>query len=174
MSEEVIYDYAQEDTGIYGNLMVESKRIPVHRNIPTIKIKYHNPNMTKIEFMDNGNFVDLRSAERVELKTGDFKLIDLGISIKLPDGYWGQVVPRSSLFKNHGVIETNGFGVIDTSYCGEEDHWMLPVYATRDTVIDFDERICQFRIVRDNRFYVEEVDMMEDESRGGFGSTGTK
>ena len=139
---------------------------------PELKVKYHNPEMTKINFSNTGNFLDLRSSAKVELKAGDFKLIDLGISIKLPDGYWGQVVPRSSLFKNHGLIETNGFGVIDTSYCGEDDHWMLPVYATRDTTIEFDERICQFRIVKDNPFTIKEVDNMEDESRGGFGSPG--
>lgn len=142
--------------------------------MPEIKIKYHDPELTKIEINSKGNFVDLRSVKEVELKAGDFKLIDLGVSIKLPEGYWGQVVPRSSLFKNHGLIQTNSFGVIDTTYCGEDDHWMLPVYATRDTVIEKDERICQFRIVKDIPFDITEVEMMEDESRGGFGSTGKK
>jgi dUTP pyrophosphatase len=137
-----------------------------------IKIKYHNNDMTKIDKSSKGNFIDLRSSEKVELKAGDFKMIDLGVSIKLPEGYWGQVVPRSSLFKNHGLIQTNSFGVIDTTYCGEDDHWKLPVYATRDTIVEFDERICQFRIVKDNDFEIKEVEMMTDTSRGGFGSTG--
>lgn len=144
-----------------------------HRNL-SIKIKYHNDKLTKIKAIDKGNFVDLRSAEKVELKAGEFKLINLGVSIKLPDGYWGQLVPRSSLFKNHGLIQTNSFGVIDTSYCGEDDVWMMPVYATRDTVIEFDERICQFRLVKDNSFTINEVDHLDDVSRGGFGSTGNK
>ena len=139
---------------------------------PKIKVKYHNTDMTKMEKIAKGNFVDLRAAETVNIKAGEFKLIDLGVSIKLPDGFWGQIVPRSSLFKNHGLIQTNSFGVVDTSYCGEDDHWMLPVYATRDTVVDFDERICQFRIVADIPFNIDEVYHMDDESRGGFGSTG--
>jgi dUTP pyrophosphatase len=130
--------------------------------------------MTKIEINNKGNFIDLRSAQEVGMVAGEFKLIDLGVSIKLPEGYWGQVVPRSSLFKNHGLIQTNSFGVIDTTYCGEDDHWMLPVYATRNTIIEKDERICQFRIVKDIPFDITEVEMMEDESRGGFGSTGKK
>ena len=146
----------------------------VDRRNLSIKIKYHNDKLTKIKAIDKGNFVDLRSAEKVELKAGEFKLINLGVSIKLPDGYWGQLVPRSSLFKNHGLIQTNSFGVIDTSYCGEDDVWMMPVYATRDTVIEFDERICQFRLVKDNSFVIEEVDHLDDVSRGGFGSTGNK
>lgn len=140
--------------------------------VKEVKVKYHNPKMTKMEINEKGNFIDMRSSDTYVLKTGDYMCIDLGVSIKLPDGYWGQVVPRSSLFKNHGVICVNSFGVIDTSYCGEDDHWGLLVYATRDTTIEFDERICQFRIVKDNPIYITEVDHMEDSSRGGFGSTG--
>ena len=141
-------------------------------SIPTIKIKYHVSEMSKIAYNEKGNFFDLRASKRYALRKGDFVLIDLGISIKLPDGYWAQVCPRSSLFKNHKLIQTNSFGVIDTTYCGEDDHWMLPVYALEDTIVEFDERICQFRIVKDNPFVIEEVNFMEDESRGGFGSTG--
>ena len=148
------------------------QRLDQEDELPEIKIKYHNPDMTKVEYNPNGNFYDLRAAKEYNIKQGEFTLIDLGISIKLPDGFWGQVVPRSSLFKNHGLIQTNSFGVIDTSYCGEEDHWKLPVYATRVTTIEFNERICQFRIVKDNNFYINEVDHMDNKSRGGFGSTG--
>lgn len=144
----------------------------IYDNVPNILVKYHNPKMTKIVYNPKGNFFDLRSNHRYDIKAGNYQMIDLGISIKLPNGYWGQVVPRSSLFKNHGLIQTNSFGVIDTSYCGEDDHWMMPVYATRDTTIDFDERVCQFRIVKDIYFTIEEVDYLEDENRDGFGSTG--
>ncbi len=145
-------------------------------NYPTIDIKvlYH-ADITKLEVSDIGNFIDLRSAEDYDLKAGDFKLINLGISVELPKGYWAQVVPRSSTFKNHGIIQTNSFGVIDTSYCGENDVWMLPVYATRDTHIDKDERICQFRLVKDQfKVAITEVDHLDGEDRGGFGSTGRK
>lgn len=150
-----------------------AERIISSMQIPQIKVKYHNKDLIKIKYDENGNFFDLRAAKRYEIKKGDFALIDLGVSIKLPEGYWGQVVPRSSLFKNHKVIQANSFGVIDTTYCGEDDHWMLPVLAFDDTVIEFNERICQFRIVKDNPFTILEVDNMEDASRGGFGTSGT-
>lgn len=139
--------------------------------IPKILVKYH-ANIDPIEISANGNFVDLRSAAEYEIHKGDFLLINLGVSIKLPQGYWGQVVPRSSLFKNHGLIMTNSFGVIDTSYCGEDDHWMMPVYATRDTSVEFNERICQFRIVKDIPFNIQKVESLSGSNRGGFGSTG--
>lgn len=144
------------------------------QGLPEIQVMYHNKDLTEIEVNPFGNFVDLRAAETVELKKGDFKLIDLGISVKLPIGFWGQLVVRSSVFKKYGLIQTNGFGVIDTTYCGEDDHWMLPVYATRDTVVNFNDRIAQFRIVRDQPFAIMEVDKLDDESRGGFGSTGVQ
>jgi dUTP pyrophosphatase len=148
------------------------ERILEDMNIPEIKVKYHVPEMTKLKYNEKGNFFDLRASKRYEIKKGQFLLIDLGVSIKLPEGYWAQVVPRSSLFANHRLVQTNSFGVIDTTYCGEDDHWKMPVYALDDTIIEFDERICQFRIVKDNYFTITEVDHMEDESRGGFGSTG--
>ncbi|MBR6289185.1 MAG: deoxyuridine 5'-triphosphate nucleotidohydrolase [Acholeplasmatales bacterium] len=140
--------------------------------VPVIKVKYHVPEMTKLEYNPKGNFYDLRSSVEYHIRKGDFLLIDLGVSIKLPEGYWAQIVPRSSLFKKHCLVQPNSFGVIDNTYCGEDDHWMLPVYALEDTIIKFDERICQFRIVKDNYFMIQEVDHMDDESRGGFGSTG--
>ena len=93
--------------------------------------------------------------------------------MKLPYGFWGQVVPRSSLFKKHGLIQTNSFGVIDNEYCGEGDIWMLPVYATKDTVVEENERVCQFRIVKDNSIRLNAVDRLDYDDRGGFGSTGT-
>lgn len=123
---------------------------------------------------------DIDEYSNTIIKNPTHILVDLGVSIKLPDGYWGQLVPRSSLYANHGIIVTNSFGVIDSSYCGEDDHWMLsclvfkPWSSARNGVkpIAFNERICQFRIVKKNDINLIEVDSMEDESRGGFGSTG--
>jgi dUTP pyrophosphatase len=137
-----------------------------------IKIKYHT-DISKIGKIKNGDWIDLRSSEDVVLQKGDFKLISLGISIKLPDGFEAHVAPRSSTFKTWGIIQTNGVGVIDESYCGNDDVWKMPVYATRDTVIDKNDRICQFRIVEKQPsldFII--VEDMENESRGGFGSSG--
>ena len=140
----------------------------------TIKIKYHNDNIDKIKKINNGDWIDLRSAETVELKAGEFKLISLGVSMKLPDGYEAHIVPRSSTFKNFGVIQVNSKGIIDNSYSGSNDVWKFPAYALKDTIISENDRICQFRIVEKmpNADF-EEVDALDDTDRGGFGSTGT-
>ena len=140
-----------------------------------MKIRYHKelfPDLPEIQ--KNGNFIDLYSAEEVVLKRGDFKLINLGISVECPEGYWMQLVPRSSTFKKYGVIQTNSFGVVDTEYCGDNDIVMLPVFAMRDTVIPANERICQFTLVKDVDFDTEKVNILTGKDRGGFGSTGSK
>ena len=140
----------------------------------TVLIKYHTDGIDHIQKIENGDWIDLRAAEDVALKAGDFKLISLGVSIKLPDGYEAHIAPRSSSFKAWGFLQTNSVGVVDNSYCGENDIWRLPVFATRDTVIHKNDRICQFRIMKKMEpVEIVEVDHMEDADRGGFGSTGT-
>ena len=140
----------------------------------TIKIKYHYPDLEPISQAHDGEWFDLRSAEDVELKKGEFKLIDLGVSIALPEGYEALLLPRSSTFKKYGLIQTNHCGVFDYLYRGENDRWMMPVLAMRDTFIPKNDRICQFRIIETQPpCEIEIVDHMEDEDRGGHGSTGT-
>ena len=140
-----------------------------------IKIKYHNKNIDKIEKISKGDWIDLRSAETVELKAGEFKLISLGVSMKLPDGYEANIVPRSSTIKNFGVIQTNHCGVIDNSYSGTNDIWKFPAYALKDTIIHENDRICQFRIIEKMpQVNFDEVEELDDTERGGFGSTGIK
>lgn len=138
-----------------------------------VKVKYHVDGLEPISQAHSGEWCDLRCAEDVELKKGDFKYIDLGVSIALPAGYEAILAPRSSTFKRYGIIQTNGIGVLDFLYRGNEDRWMMPVYATRDTVIHKNDRICQFRIQECQLpLNIVPVDNMEDESRGGLGSTG--
>jgi dUTP pyrophosphatase len=139
----------------------------------TIKIKYHTDEIDKIKEIAVGDWIDLRSAETVAMNTGDFKLISLGVSMKLPEGYEAHVVPRSSTFKKWGVLQTNSTGIIDNSYSGTNDIWRFPALAMRDTVINKNDRICQFRIVkRQPTVEFEEVDTLDSVDRGGFGSTG--
>lgn len=141
----------------------------------TIQIKYHNTNIDKIKEIPEGNWIDLRASETVELKAGEFAIIPLGVSMKLPDGYEAHIVPRSSTFKKWGVIQTNHMGVIDNSYSGENDIWGMPVYAMRDTVIQENDRICQFRIMKAmGKIQFVEVEHMSGVDRGGFGSTGVQ
>lgn len=138
-----------------------------------IKIKYHNQKIDKIKKIEVGDWIDLRAAETVTIKKDSFKLISLGISMQLPKGYEAHVVPRSSTFKNFGIIQTNHMGIIDESYCGNNDIWFFPAYALRDTVINKNDRICQFRIVKKMpAIDFKEVDKLNNESRGGHGSTG--
>ena len=139
-----------------------------------IKIKYFSDKIERLRYIDGkSDWIDLRAAEDVVLKAGEFKLIPLGIAMKLPKGYEAHVVPRSSTFKNFGLIQTNHYGVIDESYCGANDQWVVPVYAMRDTEIHINDRICQFRIMEHQPVIkFEEVDHLGETDRGGFGSTG--
>lgn len=120
-----------------------------------------------------GDWIDLCTKEDVTLKQGEFKLIDLGVAMKLPKGYEALVVPRSSTFIKHGIILTNSIGIIDETYCGNHDVWKFPALALRDTEIKAFTRIAQFRIIKhqpDIRFY--ELESLPNKNRGGFGSTG--
>ncbi|EOS26399.1 dUTP diphosphatase [Lachnospiraceae bacterium 3-1] len=141
-----------------------------------IKIKYFDPDMQKLEYIDGkSDWIDLRASETVELKKGEFKLIPLGVAMELPAGYEAHVVPRSSTFKNYGILQTNSCGVIDGSYCGDQDMWKMPVYATRDTVVNKNDRICQFRIMANQpEIIFKEKSFLSNEDRGGFGTTGVK
>lgn len=140
-----------------------------------IKVKYFDKEIDKLKKISVGDWTDLRAAETVELKAGEFKLIPLGIGMKLPAGYESHVVPRSSTFKNFGVLQTNSMGVIDNSYSGNNDQWFFPALAMRDTVINKNDRICQFRIMPSQpALTFVEVEFLDEVDRGGHGSTGTK
>ncbi|TGY93694.1 dUTP diphosphatase [Petralouisia muris] len=142
----------------------------------TIKIKYFDSELDKLTYIDGkSDWIDLRASETTELKKGEFRLIPLGVAMELPAGYEAHVVPRSSTFKNYGILQTNSCGVIDGSYCGDQDMWQMPAYAIRDTVIHKGDRICQFRIMKNQPAIVfEEVDSLNNQDRGGFGTTGVK
>lgn len=139
-----------------------------------IKIKYFDDEIEKLKYIDGkSDWIDLRASEDVVLKKGEFKLIPLGVAMELPNGYEAHVVPRSSTFKNFGIIQTNSLGVIDNTYCGDNDMWKFPAIAMRDTVVHKNDRICQFRIMRNQpTIEFEEVNTLGNEDRSGFGATG--
>ncbi|MEG2192614.1 MAG: dUTP diphosphatase [Oscillospiraceae bacterium] len=140
-----------------------------------IKIKYLSDEMEKIAPISQGDWIDLRAAQTIEIKRGEFKLIPLGIAMELPKGYEAHVLPRSSTFKNFGVIQTNSCGVIDNSYCGDSDQWFFPALAVRDTIIHLNDRICQFRIEKiQPQIEFIEVETLGNLDRGGHGSTGVR
>ena len=143
-------------------------------NMKKIRIKYFTDKIEKLKYIDGkSDWIDLRSAEDIELKKGEFKLIPLGIAMQLPEGYEAHIVPRSSTFKNYGIIQTNHMGVVDETYCGDNDQWFMPVYALRDTTIKANDRVCQFRIMEHQPSIVfDEVETLNNADRGGHGSTG--
>lgn len=141
-----------------------------------IRIKYFSDEIEPLCYVDGKNdWIDLRCAEETVLKQGEMKLIPLGVAMQLPKGYEAHVVPRSSTFLSFGVIQANSFGIVDESYCGDEDQWYFPAYAIRDTVIHVNDRICQFRIMRHQpAIEFTPVEHLEHENRGGFGTTGIR
>ena len=137
-----------------------------------IKIKYFR-GVQKIEEISGGDWLDLRAAEDVEMKAGEFKMIPLGVAMELPKGYEAWVVPRSSTFKKHGVILVNSIGIIDEDYKGDNDEWNFLAFAIRDTAIPKNTRICQFRIIQHQpKLRRIEVETLGNPDRGGIGSTG--
>ncbi len=139
-----------------------------------IKIKYFSDKIEKLRFIDGkSDWMDLRASAEVSLKKGEFALIPLGIGLELPPGFEAHVVPRSSTFTSFGILQTNSMGVIDESYCGDQDQWYFPALAVRDTRIHINDRICQFRIMEHQpSFTLVEANRLEGKNRGGFGSSG--
>ncbi len=140
----------------------------------TIRIKYFSDQIEKLRYINgNSDWIDLRAAEEVEMKAGEFKLIPLGVAMELPEGYEAHILPRSSTYKNFGIILANSMGIVDESYCGDGDQWFFCALALRDTVIHVNDRICQFRIMK----HQPEITFIETEElghpdRGGFGTSG--
>ena len=137
-----------------------------------IRVKYFN-DVEPIQKIEKGDWIDLRAAATVEIKAGQYQMIPLGVAIELPEGYEALVVPRSSTFKRYRILLSNSIGVIDESYCGDNDQWQFPAFATEDTIIHKNDRICQFRIIEHQPdFEIVTVDKLGNEDRHGIGSTG--
>lgn len=173
MESSVMDQFFGEVANFFGE--EKNKEFKNENNSLSIEVMYHNPDLIPINFQENGDWIDLRAAEEYHLYPYKFYLINLGISMKLPEGYEAHLVPRSSTFKNWGLIQTNGMGIIDNSYCGENDIWMMPVITTKITDIQVNDRICQFRIVKKmpNNIIIKTIDHLNTVDRSGFGSTGT-
>ena len=139
-----------------------------------IKVHYLSEEIEELRYIDGkSDWIDLRSARNISLKKGEFCLIPLGIAVELPAGYEAHIVPRSSTFKNFGIIQTNSMGIIDETYCGNGDQWHFPAYALRDTEIHVNDRICQFRIMEHQpALTFVKTERLAGQDRGGCGSTG--
>lgn len=141
----------------------------------TITIQYLDDSIPRLTYVGGkSDWIDLAAAETVTLKKGEFRLIHLGVAMKLPEGYEAHLAPRSSTFKNFKILQTNSVGVVDSSYCGKNDWWKMPVYATEDVTIEKGSRIAQFRIMEKQPTLEFVEGMLADKDRGGFGGTGVK
>lgn len=136
-----------------------------------IRIKYKN--VQPLEKLTVGDWIDLTLAENLWIKKDEHKLVPLGVAMELPEGYEAWIAPRSSTFKKYGLIQTNTPGIVDNTFCGDNDWWFWSVYATRDVSIPKGTRVCQFRIMKkmENIDFVE-VDILGNKDRNGCGSTG--
>lgn len=173
--DEVTKNYNKFMDGLVKKKILEYKEEEddvMRQDSKIIKIKYFT-NIDKIKSISKGDLIDLRAAQDIEMKKGEFKLIPLGVAMQIPEGYKANVYPRSSTYKNFGIILANSVGQIDESYCGDQDEWMFPAIALRDTVIHKNDRICQFEIQKKQpKIVFEEVDKLWNKNRGGIGSTG--
>lgn len=151
-----------------------------------LKIRYADENFPTLQMTEKGDWIDLKASKDYDLKAGDSEFIDLGVAMKIPENYEAWLVPRSGTFKKYGLIQTNGIGIIDNSYSGNNDIWKMPVYALRDAKVAKGERLCQFRLVERMSvvfspvsitqshcdLLILETDHLDDDDRGGFGSSG--
>jgi len=141
-----------------------------------IKVKYFDNEVKELNKIEKGDWIDLRSRKTIEYEQGDYFYIPLNVAMELPESYEAHLLPRSSTFKNWGLLQTNSMGVIDNSYSGNDDEWMLPVLAMRDGKVEKGDRVAQFRIMpnmtKKYNLEINEVSDLENEDRGGFGSTG--
>lgn len=172
------YDYliklVLKDLGVTNAPIIQS--VTSQEDNQIIKVRYLSDKIPPMEYVDGkSDWIDLRAAESFDLKAGEFKLIPLGVAMQLPQGYEAHIIPRSSTFKNYGVIQANHMGLVDESYCGDNDQWLFPALAMRDTHIEVGDRICQFRIEKHQpKLVFETVDTLGNADRGGIGSTGTR
>lgn len=138
-----------------------------------IKVQYKDNSLERLKKIVQGDWIDLRAATDIAMNAGEFAYIDLGVAMQLPKGYEAIVAPRSSTFKNFGIIQANSIGIIDNSFCGPTDWWKFPAIAMRNTVIHKNDRICQFRIVANQpNIIMHETSLEGNADRGGWGSTG--
>lgn len=176
-SSKTIQDMQKELDRISKRLNMNKERLDLIENKKPLEvgIKFHTDKFPELipSIEKHGNFYDLQTAENVEVFEGYQKLIPLGISTKLPEGYYAILLPRSSTFKKYGLLLANSTGIIDTTYCGDDDLWMMSVYPTRHAIIPANERLCQFTIVREELFEVVNKEWIA-ENRGGFGSSDKK
>lgn len=142
-------------------------------NFEVIKLKVRDDGVNPVNRIVVGDWIDLESNTKVTYKAGDTVVIDFGVAMELPKGYEAHLLPRSSTFQNTGLLLTNSMGIIDNSFCGDNDYWGAKFYATKDGKVEKGQRLCQFRILENQPpLKFVEVIHLGNKDRGGYGSTG--
>lgn len=168
-----------------------------------IDVMYHDEKMPELEFIggDKSDWIDVRACkikingEEIPWKTveidGETKVIpikyyagedvsiDLGISVQLPKGREAHLLPRGGTYKNYGMMLVNSEGIIDESYKGKGDHWIMNYLAIKSGTINLYDRIGQFRtfnkmVTDEGMVFMRKVETLDNEDRGGFTSSGVK
>lgn len=164
----------QDDRGDWIDLRVNSIREyqPTHPGSDT-SVDWMVTDVNELD--DSGDIINVGSKEIFQYFKGDILLLGLGIAMDIPEGYEALVVPRSSTFKHWGFIQTNGVGVIDNSFAGDNDEWGMMVLALKNGCIERHSRVCQFRVIENQpTLNLHEVPTLNNKSRGGFGTSGRK
>jgi dUTP pyrophosphatase len=117
---------------------------------------------------------DILARESVTIESGKIELIPANIIVEVPKGYMLVVASRSSTPRKKSLTPPHGFGIIDHDYCGPKDEIKIQVYnfSGETAQIKRGEKIAQGVFVKIDKFEWEEVSSINEESRGGFGSTG--
>lgn len=155
-----------------------------------IRVKYQDDELGELFQAHGEDWVDLRVSvltavdfdkeitqedrffQFVKIKKGDAIKVNFGVAMELPAGHEAIIKPRGSLFKHHGLVWTSS-GVVDESFRGDKDEWFGTFYATKSTMLQKNERICQFRIQQKQpKILFTPVEELGNANRGGHGSTG--
>ena len=182
------YDYITK----YKNKFLKYMNKTEWSDSMNIKIKYFE-GAKKLEINPKGNLIDVYSREDIFIPQFDMRLVHLGFAMELPKGKIAKLYPRSSTFKTWGCILANSVGIIDETYCGDNDEWLAPLVCIAPknsepvpinelcsetifgTWVRKGDKIAQFEIVdaMEMPTFVE-VETLGNKDRHGIGSTGTK
>ena len=144
----------------------------------TFDIGTPNERKEKLQWVDCERTLEdgtIEKTKKITYHKGDFLMLPLGISIKQPKGYEVNLLPRSSTFKNFGIIQANSMAVGDDTFISDNDMYHYPAIALTDGEIYLYDRICQMQVNKTTNLKLNEVDTLGDnKARKGFGSTGVR
>ncbi len=140
-----------------------------------VRVKRIDPSLPLPIYETDGSVgFDLIAREEIRVHSGAIELVPANVVVEVPAGYMLMLASRSSTPRKKGVMPPHGIGIVDLDYCGPEDEVKIQIYNFTEEVVDIErgEKIAQGVFVRVDKVEWEEVEEMDRDSRGGFGSTG--